>query len=78
MKIETLFYILHLQIYIFIKYEREIIMKIEVGPAELLTPRHPFSFFVFPLTVLTIPSSAVLLIALRSAQFSRWFADVAK
>ena len=40
----------------FINYEREIIMKIEVGPAELLSPLHPFSFFVFPLTVLTNPS----------------------
>jgi hypothetical protein len=53
-------------------------MKIEVGPAELLPPLHPFSFFVFPLTVLTIPSSTVLLIVLRSAKFSCWFADVAK
>jgi hypothetical protein len=54
-KIETLFYILHLQIYVY-KFEREIIMKIEVGPPELFPPLHPFSFFVFPLTVLTNPS----------------------
>jgi hypothetical protein len=40
----------------FINYEREIVMKIEVGPAELLPRLHNFSFFVFPLTVLTNPS----------------------
>ncbi len=62
----------------FINYEREIIMKIQVGPAELLSPLHPFCFFVFPLTVLTNPSWAVLLLALSSAKFSCWFAEVAQ
>ena len=47
-KIETLFYILHLQIYVYKLWERDNHMKIEVGPAELLSTLHPFSFFVFP------------------------------
>ena len=62
----------------FINYESEIIMKIESDLQSSCFPFTPSVFFVFPLIVLTTPSSAVLLLALSSAKFSCWFADVAK